>query len=372
MVRVGFVLHVMQVAGAEVLVAETIRRLKGRVDPVILCLDRVGQLGSVMMQEGVPVIAYKRKPGLDLGLSRRMAADIRRFRLDVVHAHQYTPFFYSAIAARLCGVRPRVILTEHGRHFPDVVSARRRRLNSLIFDRLADEVTAVCAFSADSLAAKDGFTRSRIRVIPNGVEMDLYRPDPDPAALRVRLGLDPQRKYVAQIARFHPVKDHAMLIRAFGRVASARSDVDLLLVGDGDLRVDLTQQVESLGIASRVRFLGIRQDVADILRAIDVFTLSSVSEAASITLLEAMATATPVVVTAVGGNPELVRDGIDGLLVPRGDDAAMAQALLRILGDAALARRMGDAGRHEVEARFQLSHTIDAYARLYERGGRNG
>jgi len=287
-VRVGFVLHVMQVAGAEMLVAEIIRRLGTRIDPVVLCLDGVGQLGEQMRAEGVPVVALGRRPGLDLGVARRLAREIESRELEVVHAHQYTPFFYGSIAARLSHVRPRVIFTEHGRHFPDVVSPKRWIINRVVFDRLADNVNAVCEFSARALRDKDGFVHRAIEVIPNGVDLPRYAPV-DRDKTRAALGLDPTRRYVATIARFHPVKDHRTLLTAFAEVARVRADVDLLLVGDGPLRSDLERQSADLDIADRVRFLGVRDDVPNILRAIDVFALTSVSEAASITLLEAMA-----------------------------------------------------------------------------------
>ena len=364
-VHVGFVLHVMTVAGAEVLVAETIRRLGARISPVVFCLDSVGALGKRMLQEGVPVIAFGRKPGLDLRVSWRMAREIRARRIDVLHAHQYTPFFYGAIAARLSGIRPQVIFTEHGRHFPDVVSSRRRAINRLVFSHLADRVNAVCEFSARSLADKDGFSASRIEVIANGVDLVRYVGADDVRAVRARLGLDPARRYVATIARFHPVKDHRTLLHSFAEVARERADTDLLLVGDGALRTEMQQLAASLNIAAHVHFLGVRDDVADILQAADVFALTSVSEAASITLLEAMAAGKPVVVTAVGGNPEIVRDNIDGLLAPRGDAAAIARALLRVLGDDSLAAAMGRAGRERVRSHFQLDRTIARYGELY-------
>ena len=132
-----------------------------------------------------------------------------------------------------------------------------------------------------------------------------------------------------------------MLLQAFARVASAREDVDLLLVGDGPLRETLTD-LRFAWLKCRVRFLGIRADDPEI-RALDLFALTSVSEAASLTLLEAMASGLPVVVTAVGGNPELVRDGIDGLHVPRGDASSTATAILQILDDPSLASKMGKA-----------------------------
>jgi len=364
-IRVGFVLHVMQVAGAEVLVNETIRRLGLRIDPVVFCLDAIGVLGERLLADGVPVIAYGRRPGLDLSVSRRMAADIRSRRIDVVHAHQYTPFFYSAIAARLSSPRPRVIFTEHGRHYPDIVSSKRRWINRAIFDRLADDVNAVCEFSARSLAEKDGFRGERIHVIPNGIDAPQYGPSSDVTGLRMKLGLDPSRKYVACVARFHPVKDHRTLIAAFASVAAAHQDADLLLVGDGALRAELEQQCRDLGLSSRVRFLGVRHDVADLLRAADVFALTSVSEAASITLLEAMGSGLPVVVTRVGGNPEIVREGVDGYLAPRGDAKAIASALLRLLDEPDRATELGASGAARVQSTFRLDQTVNKYYELY-------
>jgi len=363
-VKVGFVLHVMNVAGAEVLVAETIRRLGSRIEPAIFCIDEVGALGDRMREEGVDVVAFNRRPGVDFRVARRLAAEIRVRALDVIHAHQYTPFFYGSIAARLSRARPRVIFTEHGRHFPDVVSPRRWVLNRMVFDRLADDVNAVCEFSARALRDKDGFVRRPIEVIPNGVDLPRYAAV-DRTATRAALGLDPARRYVATIARFHPVKDHRTLLNGFAEIARVRPDVDLLLVGDGPLRPDLERQSVELGITERVRFMGVRDNVATILRASDVFALTSVSEAASITLLEAMASELPVVVTAVGGNPEIVREGTDGFLVPRRSSAGVARALLRILGDAPLAAAMGRAGAERVRSRYRLDDTIGRYYELY-------
>jgi L-malate glycosyltransferase len=222
----------------------------------------------------------------------------------------------------------------------------------------------VCEFSARALRDKDGFVRRTIEVIPNGVDLRRYAAV-DRTTSRVALGLDAERRYVAAIARFHPVKDHRTLLNGFAEVSRARPDVDLLLVGDGPLRPDLERLCGELSIADRVHFMGIRDDVASILRASDVFALTSVSEAASITLLEAMASELPVVVTAVGGNPEIVRDGTDGLLVPRRSSAGVTRALLRILGDAAMAAAMGRAGAERVRAKFTLDNTIGRYYKLY-------
>lgn len=364
-IRVAFVLHVMQVAGAEMLVAEIIRRLGPRLAPLVICLDGIGQLGDQMLREGVPVVALGRRSGLDPMVSRRLAHELAVHRIEVVHAHQYTPFFYSALAWPVVGRRRHLIFTEHGRHYPDIVSAKRRLMNRLVFAHTPDEVTAVCEFSARSVATIEGFGARRIEVVLNGIDVADDAESESPAGLRDGLGLDAGRRYIVCVARFHPVKDHGMLLRAFGTVAAARPDVDLLLVGDGPLRSELEQLVRGMGIQHRVRFLGVRGDVPAILRASDVFALTSVSEAASLTLLEAMAARLPVVVTDVGGNGEIVRAGKEGLLVPRGDAQGAAQMMLNLLERPETARTMGLAGRARVEKHYRLDDTVRAYYQRY-------
>jgi glycosyltransferase involved in cell wall biosynthesis len=362
----------MQVAGAEVLVAETIRRLGARIEPVIFCLDSVGQLGERLRHEGVDVVMLGRRRGRDWRLAWRMAHEFRQRQIDVVHAHQYTPFFYSALARCLApGVR--VILTEHGRHYPDIPKPLRRAVNRFALDHLADAVNACCVFSAQALTRVDGFSPRRIEVVENGIELHRYGPASDQDAVRRSLGLDPARRYIATVARFHPVKDHATLLRAFHKVAAVRPHVDLLLAGDGSLRPDMEALSGKLELSGRVHFLGERSDVPKLLSAIDLFALTSVSEAASLTVLEAMASCVPVVVTAVGGNPEMVRDGVDGILAPRGDAPAIGTAMLRILDEPATAAALGKAARAHVEQRYQLTQTVDNYWRLYQRvtGRRN-
>jgi len=365
--RVGFVLHVMQVAGAEVLTREIVRRLGSRIVPTIFCLDAVGRIGEEMQRHGIDLVCFHRKPGRDWGVSRHMAAAIRERDLDIVHAHQYSPFFYAALAKALCWGRPKLILTEHGRHYPDKVSPVRRAVNRLLLDQLADAVTACCHFSAEGLSRTDGFAGKRIEVIENGIEVDRYGPAADQQKLKESLGLEPHRVYIIHVARHHPVKDQPTLLRGFAACATDLPRVDLLMVGDGPLRGELEQLAVELRIPNRVKFLGIRTDIPDLMRAADVFALTSVSEAASLTLLEAMASGLPAVVTNVGGNPEIVRHEREGLLFPRGDFAACGVALHRLFHEPLLAAKLGTAGRERVRAHYRLDRTVEQYDRLYHR-----
>ncbi len=365
--RVGFVVHVMQVAGAEVLVRETIRRLGPAIAPTVFCLDKVGAIGEQLRADGVDVQCFDRRPGWDFSVSKRLAAEVSRRRIEVLHAHQYTPFFYAALAKPLCRPMPRLILTEHGRHFPDVVSTKRMAVNRLVLDRLADEVNACIGFSARALTRKDGFRGNRIRVIQNGIDVDQYGPAADPAAHKRSLGFDPDRRYVVHVARHHPVKDQPTLLRGFAAAIPEHPDVDLLMAGDGPLRAELESLAESLGLRHRVTFLGVRSDVPAVLQAADVFALTSVSEAASLTLLEAMATGLPSVVSAVGGNPEIIRDGRDGLHFPRGDWQACGRAIRDLLDDPDRGHFLGQSAMQRARERYRLADTVAAYGAMYRR-----
>jgi glycosyltransferase involved in cell wall biosynthesis len=366
------VLHSLVVAGAETLVHDMIGRMRDDWDFSVYLLDEIGPLGEDLRAQGTPVTVLGRTPGVDAALVRRLGAALRRDRVDLVHAHQYTPWFYAGLGAAWGWGRPRVLLTEHGRHWPD-----RRRPKRVAFNRLlapvTDGVVAVSGFIAECLRANEGLPAARIRVLYNGIEPGRFRGEPDREALRRDQGVGLDDPVIGIAARFAPVKDHATLLDAFRVVLDARPDAKLVLCGDGPLRGDLEAQAERLGVAGAVRFLGVRRDVPELLKTWDVFTLSSLSEGTSVTLLEAMAAGRPAVVTAVGGNPEIVDEGATGLLAPRGDAPALGRALLEVLAEPDRARAMGEAGRRRVEERFTFAGMVGAYDALYREllaGGR--
>jgi glycosyltransferase involved in cell wall biosynthesis len=161
------------------------------------------------------------------------------------------------------------------------------------------------------------------------------------------------------------VKDHLTLIKAWPEVVRRTPQARLLLVGDGPQGEPIRKLIDELKISDSIEFWGIRHDVAEILRAVDLFVLPSLSEAASLTLLEAMSCQCPPVVTQVGGNPEHVTDGVEGRLVPRGDFVRMGEAIVDLLGSASLRRSMGLASRQRVIEAFDLNQAIRRYAELY-------
>ncbi len=362
----------MVVAGAEILVHGMVERMRDRWDFSLYLLDDIGPLGEDLKASGVPVHVLGRQPGVDLKMACRLGARLRRDGVELVHAHQYTPWFYASLGAAAGVGRPRVLFTEHGRHYPDVRRPKRVLFNRLL-DPLTDGMVAVSGFVGDCLRDNEGLAERRIRVLYNGIDPDRFGGEVARDALRREQGLGPDDPVVGLAARFAPVKDHATLLDAFRVVLDVREDAKLVLCGDGPLRGDLEAQAGRLGIADAVRFLGVRRDVPALLGTWDVFVLSSLSEGTSVTLLEAMATGLPAVATAVGGNPEIVVEGETGLLAPRGDSAALGKALLEVLADPVRARSLGDAGRARVHERFTFDGMVAGYDSLYREllaGGR--
>ncbi len=364
---IAHVLHQLSFAGAEVLAAGLSRSLGDRFRFVFLCLDRVGPLGEELTQEGFEVINLQRQPGIDWSVSRRLGQAVRDHHIALLHAHQYTPFFYAALSRRFSSTPP-ILFTEHGRHYPDFRRLKRVIANRFLLRR-SDRVTAVGQFVKQMLVDHEGLAPGCIQVIHNGIEPQQFSikpPDEQRARIRAELGLGDDQPVILQVARFHPVKDHACGVRAMAHVLGAVPKAQLILVGDGPERDAIETLANELGVSRSVRFLGVRTDIPDLMAAADVFMLSSLSEGISVTLLEAMAAARPIAATDVGGNGEVVLHDQTGLLSPRGDAEALARNLTTLLRDPDLRRRMGLAGRDRLLKQFTQQQMHDAFAGLYE------
>ncbi len=359
------VLHSLTVGGAEVLSTALARRLKDRYHFIFACLDELGRLGAMLHNEGFEVVALGRRPGIDPFCMRRLARLYRHENVDLVHAHQYTPFFYS-MAARAWRRRPPVLFTEHGRWYPDYPRRRRILFNRAVLRR-TDRVVAVGRAVERALVENEGIPERRVRVIYNGVDIEAFAAARGRrAAIRAELGLGPDDFVLIQVARLDQLKDHGTAIRTIARVTRQRPDARLLLVGDGPEQEVIESEIRARRLKHSVCLLGVRDDVDMLLHAADAFLLTSISEGIPVTLIEAMAARLPVVATKVGGVPEVVVPGQTGLLAAAGADHALAEAALRLAADPSLRRAMGEAGYGRARELFSQRQMHDAYQACFE------
>jgi glycosyltransferase involved in cell wall biosynthesis len=369
--RLTLVADLTFVGGAETLLLEVFRRLdRARVLPRIVCLREEGPLAAEFRAAGVPVEVLGRRDRLHLSTVPRLAAKLRADGTDVVlvNHHHRAALTLGRAAARLAGV-PNVVAT-HDMDL-DAVGGRvlpRRDVETLF---LSDALVLLTPGQGRYLHEREGvgsrpWRSAREVVIPNGIEVG---PAPDAAqraAARAELGLRPDDTVLGVVARLSPQKAHATLLRAVAALAPGRPGLRLAVIGDGAERAALEALAAELGIAERVLFTGIRRDVRALLPGLDVSCLSSVHEGVPLVVLESMAAGLPVVATAVGALPELVRDGEDGLLVPAGDVDALAARLARLVDEPELRAAMGARARTRAENDFALDRTVLGYQQLVE------
>jgi glycosyltransferase involved in cell wall biosynthesis/peptidoglycan/xylan/chitin deacetylase (PgdA/CDA1 family) len=361
--RVLHLIWALDLGGAERQVVEIVRGLdRARFEPTVGCLVRKGRWGERLEREGIRVVEFAKHRRFDPGVALRLRRFLRAERFDVVHTHAFTAATWGRLAAALSGT-PVVIAHEHSAFSLD---SRTRRAMDRLLAPLTDRWIVVAESLARDLVAREKLPTGRMVVVPNGIAPGAeVAAEPTPA-LRAALAGAPRTSLVGTLARFEPRKGLDVLIDAFALVAARHQDCGLALVGEGPLRRDLERQVRRLGLSERVRFCGRRDEVAEVLAALDVFVLPSHAEGLSIALLEAGAAGRPVVATSVGGNGEVVRDGLTGLLVPPGDAPALADAVVRLLDDAAAATAMGRRLAADVRERFASAEMVRRIERVYE------
>ena len=360
--RVMFVITSMPVGGAETLLVNLVRRMeRSRFTPELCCLKEFGPLGEVLADE-VPAFQELISHKYDVAVLGRLTRLLVRRGVDAVVTVGTggDRMFWGRLAARRAGL-PVILSALHSTGLPDCVDWPNRLLAPI-----TDGFIGVAAAHGDYLARKEGCPRSKVFVVPNGVDTQRFAPlDPD-NKLRNELGLSADQPVAAIVAALRPEKNHELFLRAAARVAQQQPAATFLIVGDGPRRGDLERLAGELGIAASVRFLGTRSDVPRILSLANVLVLSSHMEANPVSILEAMACGKPVVATRVGSIAESVEHGTSGYLVPPGDVAELAACVGELLQQPQLAARMGLAGRERVVQNWSLERMVEGYQDLIE------
>jgi len=326
----------LRVGGLERVVLDLVQNASAEFRFVVCCLEEPGAWAD----EAPHVVTLGKRPGVDWRVFGKIARLVRAERVDVIHTHNSTAHLYGALGGKLAGVK--VLHTEHGKNVGE--EARYHRHNR-IAARFTDFTVAVSQNNAEIAVAHEGVKLSRLQIIPNGICVD-----------RFDVTHHSPRRCIGTVGRLVREKNYPLLLRA----VATMDNTDLVLVGDGPLRDELERRA-----GPRVQFLGQRTDVAKLLAGFDVFVLSSSTEGMSIALLEAMAAGCPIVVTAVGGNAELIQHEITGLVVPPDDEAALRAAIERLLTDRSLAARLGTAAREIAQQRYSVKVMTQRYEELW-------
>ena len=328
----------------------------GKYRSFICCLDNIGDLAIQAGRRGIKVICAGRKPGIDFSLPFRLSGILKKERVDIVHTHNPGALIYGTLGAKLAGI-PVIINTRHGRE--------KRPVNGFIWN-MNDSIIAISEDAKKRLLKYNRINSDKVRVVYNGIEVNGFKNELDIEVRKNLLGVDKSHLVIGTVSRLSEEKDQISLIDAFSKVSQVLNNTKLIFVGDGILKKEIEHYSEKVGIGDKVIFLGFREDIAKIISTFDLFTLSSLTEGISLSLLEAMAAGKPIVATNVGGNPEVVIDGETGFLVPPKQPDKMAEAIIKVLQNPELARKMGVAGRERIEKNFSLDRMVSDYSLLYE------
>jgi L-malate glycosyltransferase len=341
---------------------------KGRFKLRVGCLSREGAFLKDIETLNIPVSEYSitslYNPRVLFGQWRLMQ-DLRRQRIELVHAYGFYPNVFSVPAARLAGCIAIASVRDTGVFSSQI---KLKTLSQKAACRLADRVIANSS-AVRTWLVNLGLNDNFIDVIPNGIDLDRRRERMLDCPVRRELEIGPNAPVVAVVSRLNPQKGIEYFIQAAAMVAARGAATRFLIIGGPGSNVAYRSSLETLAqdlrMTGRVIFTGERSDVREILKEVNLAVLPSLSEGLSNALLEAMAAGLPVVATDVGGNPEIVKDGKTGFLVRAGDTEALSNAMIRILESPELRIRFGEEGYRRVEAHFSLASTVRKTEELY-------
>jgi sugar transferase (PEP-CTERM/EpsH1 system associated) len=331
---------------------------------VILCLGEAGPLASRVTAANCRIVELRKRSGNDVSLPLKLAAWAKRLRLDVLHARGWPALVETAIAASLGGVRS-TVYGFHGKTMDELgAKSLRRRLAEMLVPRLYSEVVTLTETMKADVARECRLDANRVRVIPNGVDTDVFRPTGRRSELRAEFGLPVDGLILGCVARLDRVKNHAVIVRALSRLRSTGVDALLLLVGEGPERARLEGHVRDARLAPQVRWFGHSDRVPDVMNCMDIYVQPSLYEGFSNTVLEAMACGLPVLATRTGGTVDVLRDGEQGYLFEPEDDRTLA-SLVRALNEPDGRRAMGLRARRRATESFPQASMVQGYERLY-------
>lgn len=362
-VRILHVTFDMTIGGAQQVIRQLVENMdqdQFKID--IACIDgHLGELGEILMGQGFKVLLFERQTGLDYELVKQLRRLVKQNNYHVVHCHQYSPYFYGLLATLLSPAK--IIFTEHGRFYPDYGTWKRKLINP-IFSFFTSKIITISESTKDALVRYENFGRSSIITIYNGIT-DKSHIDVNEQALKKAFKIPESAFLYGTISRLQPIKNQGMMIEAFKQVHDEHSNSHLLIVGDGEIRSQLEQQVKDLDLDNDVTFTGFQKNPYRFHKIIDVFLLTSFSEGTSMTLLEALSHSKSCVVTRVGGNPEIIENKENGIVIESSDIKALALVCKDLLKNPKYRKSLETEARKSFLNRFTVDKMVTQYLDVY-------
>jgi glycosyltransferase involved in cell wall biosynthesis len=356
------ILHAIETSGpggAENFLIRTAQALRPEYNSTVLLL-KSGWLQQRLTDLGFPVIVEPLHRSFDPRWLYRVLKLLKGRKIDVIHSHEFAMNTHLAPLAKIAGIRH--VATVHGKKYYGESKARR------VSYRMVARLSGLVAVSEDIksyLVDEVGIPADRVTVIANGICVEDYaRDNIDVSAVRAQLGCDAGNFLVCAIGNLYPVKGHCHLIRAIARLVDQHPGIRLVIAGRGHEQAALEQLIAELGVEQNVTLLGFRDDVKSILLASDLFTMPSLSEGLPLSLLEAMAAKRPVVVSDVGGMPQVIKHEVMGLVVPPADDEALARAIDAIICGG-LSDKYVQAAFAELVDNYSMDTMVQSYKKMY-------
>jgi glycosyltransferase involved in cell wall biosynthesis len=352
MINVLHIVFSLKIGGLEKFVLDLSSNYSTDINPCIVCLDEAGDLGVTGPHIDIYYLSND-STSLTWKIFKFLLL-IRKLDFDIIHTHNLAAHHYGAIASYI--YRKPLIHTKHGKYYPTKMTMKFLERFSFYFTKI---LVGVSEDIKESYIRTTACSREKVTTILNGINVDNFvtnknMNDSNPF---VNIGI---------VARLSAEKDHRTLLHAFKIALDLMPNIILTIVGDGPEEENLLNYVQDHGLKNSVIFLGKRLDVPQILSTLDIFVLSSVTEGVPISLLEAMAACLPCIATNVGGNPEVVEDGVTGYLVPAENPQMIAEKLLILANDRSLRISMGLSGNERVKKLFSISTAASKYEKLYK------
>ncbi|MFZ3136297.1 MAG: glycosyltransferase family 4 protein [Thermodesulfovibrionales bacterium] len=364
-IRIMQITHDLNIGGLQKIVSDIALYLdKSRYQVTVCALREGGMLENELVNNNIKVIKLPAaKNGVDYLAFWKLYKILRDERPHIIHTHNTQPFVEGGLAAWLARV-PVCIHTEHGRQFPD---KKRYMFAEWLFSHYVDQIVAVSESAKKDLVTYEKISSDKIQVIMNGIDGNKYNGNIDRNIKLKELGIDTNYDFILGFAgRLSPEKGLTYLLKAMSIIVSKYPSTLLLIAGEGVLMADLKKETEQLNLNNNIKFSGPRSDIPEIMNILDMFVLPSLREGLPLVLLEAAAASLPIVATDVGGSKDIVKDGVNGLLVKSQDEQSLAKAIEYLIKNNDIKKTFGRYSFEVFKRSFAIEKMIYSYEAIYE------